>query len=51
MKKNLSGKHKDHKGKKLSRTNRSKLRRSKKVEEVFKDRVHLPILQRVRMGK
>ena len=36
MKKNLSGKHKDHKGKKLSRTNRSKLRRSKKVEEVFK---------------
>ena len=36
MKKNLSGKHKDHKGKKLSRTNRSKLRRSKKVEEVFR---------------
>lgn len=36
MKKNLSGKHKDHKGKKLSKTNRSKLRRSKKIEEVFR---------------
>lgn len=36
MKKNLSGKHKDHKGKKLSKTNRSKLRKSKKIEEIFR---------------
>ncbi len=34
MKKKLSGKHKDHKGKKLSSTNRSKLHHSKKIEYV-----------------
>lgn len=51
MKKNLSGKHKDHKGKKLSRTNRSKLRRSKKVEEVFRRPGPSPYITRMRMGK
>lgn len=36
MKKKLAGKHKDHKGKKLSSTNLSKLRRSKKIEQVVR---------------
>lgn len=51
MKKNLSGKHKDHKGKKLSRTNRSKLRRSKKVEEVFRRPGPSPYITKGENGK
>lgn len=51
MKKNLSGKHKDHKGKKLSRTNRSKLRRSKKIEEVFRSPGPSPYITKGENGK
>lgn len=51
MRKNLSGKHKDHKGKKLSRTNRSKLHRSKKVEEVFRRPGPSPYITKSENGK
>lgn len=51
MKKNLSGKHKDHKGKKLSKTNRSKLRRSKKIEEVFRSPGPSPYITKGENGK
>lgn len=51
MRKNLSGKHKDHKGKKLSITNRSKLRRSKKVEEVFRRPGPSPYITKGEDGK
>lgn len=51
MKKNLSGKHKDHKGKKLSRTNRSKLRRSKKTEVVFRSPGPSPFITKGEDGK
>lgn len=51
MKKNLSGKNRDHKGKKLSRTNRSKLRRSKKIEKVFRRQGPSPLITKSENGK
>lgn len=51
MKKNLSGKHKDHKGKKLSKTNRSKLRKSKKIEVVFRRPGPSPYITKDENGK
>lgn len=51
MKKNLSGKHKDHKGKKLSRTNRTKLRKSKKTEVILSSPGPSPFITKGENGK
>lgn len=51
MKKNLSGKHKDHKGKKLSRTNRTKLRKSKKTEVILSSPGPSPFIIKGENGK
>lgn len=51
MKKNLSGKHKDHKGKKLSRTNRTKLRKSKKTEIILSSPGPSPFITKGENGK
>ena len=51
MKKNLSGKHRDHKGKKLSRTNRTKLRKSKKTEVILSSPGPSPFITKGENGK
>lgn len=51
MKKNLSDKHKDHKGKKLSRTNRTKLRKSKKTEVILSSPGPSPFITKGENGK
>lgn len=51
MKKNLSGKHKNHKGKKLSRTNRTKLRKSKKTEIILSSPGPSPFITKGENGK
>lgn len=51
MKKNLSGKHKNHKGKKLSRTNRTKLRKSKKTEVILSSPGPSPFITKGEDGK
>lgn len=51
MKKKLSGKHKDHKGKKLSCINRSKLHRSKKIEVLLRSPGPSPLITKGADGK